>query len=40
MFADQINGKNIADIVRKMSGGFLVIENANQLTERNGEPAE
>ena len=33
VFADQINGKNIADIVRKMSGGFLVIENANQLTK-------
>ena len=33
VFADKINGKNIADIVRKMSGGFLVIENANQLTK-------
>ena len=33
VFADQINGKNIAEIVRKMSGGFLVIENANQLTK-------
>ena len=33
VFADQINGKSIADIVRKMSGGFLVIENANQLTK-------
>lgn len=31
VFADQINGKNIAEIVRKMAGGFLVIENANQL---------
>ena len=33
VFADQINGKNVAEIVRKMSGGFLVIENANQLTK-------
>ena len=33
VFSDQINRKNIADIVRKMSGGFLVIENANQLTK-------
>ena len=31
VFADQINGKNITEIVRKMVGGFLVIENANQL---------
>ena len=33
VFADQINGKNIADIVRKMSGGLRVIENANQRTK-------
>ena len=33
VFADQINGKNIAEIVNKMAGGFLVIENANQLTK-------
>ncbi|MBU5482164.1 hypothetical protein KQI91_13270 [Blautia sp. MSJ-19] len=33
VFADQINGKNIKEIVKKMSGGFLVIENANQLTK-------
>lgn len=31
VFADQINGKNIEEIVSKMAGGFLVIENANQL---------
>ena len=31
VFAEQINGKDIASIVRKMAGGFLVIENANQL---------
>ncbi len=33
VFADQINGKDIARIVGKLSGGFLVIENANQLTQ-------
>ena len=33
VFADQINGKNITEIVSKLSGGFLVIENANQLTK-------
>ena len=33
VFADQINGKNVAEIVQKMAGGFLVIENANQLTK-------
>lgn len=32
VFADQINGKDIAAIVNKMAGGFLVIEDANQLT--------
>lgn len=32
VFAEQINGKNIAEIVQKLAGGFLVIENANQLT--------
>ena len=37
VFADQINGKNIAEIVKKMSGGFLVIENANQLTKETVE---
>lgn len=31
VFADQINGKDIAAIVNKLAGGFLVIENANQL---------
>lgn len=33
VFAEQINGKDIASIVSKLSGGFLVIENANQLTQ-------
>lgn len=31
VFAEQINGKNMAAVVRKMAGGFLVIENANKL---------
>lgn len=33
VFADQINGKDVAKIVGKLAGGFLVIENANQLTQ-------
>lgn len=32
VFADQINGKDMSQIVNKLSGGFLVIEEANQLT--------
>lgn len=32
VFADQINGKDMSKIVNKLAGGFLVIENANQLT--------
>ncbi len=31
VFAEQINGKNMASVVHKMAGGFLVIENANKL---------
>ncbi|MDO4679430.1 MAG: hypothetical protein Q4B00_12500 [Eubacteriales bacterium] len=34
VFADQINDKDIPAIVKKLSGGFLVIENANQLNQR------
>lgn len=37
VFADQINGKDIAKIVDKLSGGFLVIENANQLDQETAE---
>ena len=33
VFAEQINGQDIAKIVDKLAGGFLVIENANQLTQ-------
>lgn len=31
VFSDQINGKNVAKIVKKLSSGFLVIEEANKL---------
>ena len=37
VFADQINGKPIDQIFEKLSGGFLVIENANQLTQETVE---
>lgn len=37
VFAEQINGKDIAAIVRKLSGGFFVIENANQMTQETAE---
>ena len=37
VFADQINGKPIDHIFEKLSGGFLVIENANQLTQETVE---
>ena len=37
VFADQINGKLIDQIFEKLSGGFLVIENANQLTQETVE---
>ena len=32
VFADQLNDMEIAKVVNKLRGGFLVIENANQLT--------
>lgn len=33
VFAEQINGQDIAKIVDKLAGGFLVIENANQMSQ-------
>ena len=33
VFAEQINGKDVNKIVSKLRGGFLVIENANQLEQ-------
>ncbi len=32
VFADQINGMDMSKVVNKLSGGFLVIEEANSLT--------
>ncbi len=37
VFAEQINGKDITAIVSKLAGGFLVIENANQMTSETVE---
>lgn len=37
VFADQINGKNIPEIISKLSSGFLVIEEANQLDKKTVE---
>ena len=37
VFAEQINGKNIYKIFAKLAGGFLVIENDNQLTQETVE---
>ncbi len=31
VFAEQINGKDLTKVVRKLAGGFFVIERANQL---------
>lgn len=37
VFADQLNEMDIAKVIGKLSGGFLVIENANQLTQETVE---
>lgn len=37
IFAEDLNGKNIAEIVSKLAGGFLVIENANQLSQETAD---
>ena len=37
VFAEQINGKNINNIFRKLQGGFFVIEKANQLDQETAE---
>lgn len=37
VFAEQINGRDMTKIVNKLSGGFLVIENANQLSQETAE---
>ena len=33
VFAEQLNGMDVARVLNKLRGGFLVIENANQLTQ-------
>ena len=33
VFADQLNGMDVARVLNKLRGGFLVIENANQLSQ-------
>ncbi len=33
VFAEQINGKDLKKVIQRLSGGFLVIENANQLDQ-------
>ena len=37
IFAEDLNGKSMADIVSKLAGGFLVIENANQLSQETAD---
>lgn len=37
IFAEDLNGKNIAEIASKLAGGFLVIENANQLSQKTAD---
>ena len=37
VFADQINGRDIKAVFDKLAGGFLVIENANQLDQETAE---
>ncbi len=37
VFAEQINGKDIQGIIKKLAGGFFVIENANQLDQETAE---
>ena len=40
IFAEDLNGKNIAEIASKLAGGFLVIENANQLSQETADELE
>ena len=37
IFAEDLNGKNIAESASKLAGGFLVIENANQLSQETAD---
>ena len=40
IFAEDLNGKDIAEIASKLAGGFLVIENANQLSQETADELE
>ncbi len=40
IFAEDLNGKDIEDIAAKLAGGFLVIENANQLSQETAAELE
>ena len=40
IFAEDLNGKDITDIAAKLAGGFLVIENANQLSQETADELE
>ncbi len=40
IFAEDLNGKDIEDIEAKLAGGFLVIENANQLSQETAAELE
>ena len=37
IFSEQINGKDLRKIMKKLSGGFFVIEDANQLDQETAE---
>ena len=40
IFADDLNGKDIPEIVSKLAGGFLIIEDANQLSQETADELE
>ena len=40
IFAEDLNGKDIEEIAAKLAGGFLVIENANQLSQETAAELE
>ena len=40
IFAEDLNGKDIEEIAAKLAGGFLVIENANQLSQERAAELE
>ena len=40
IFADDLNGKDIPEIVSKLAGGFIVFEDANQLSKETADELE